>query len=247
MSKNKLNQVIAVEKGIKSKVVSALTELYHTAQIPVLFVGFRKHYEKKDEAGEDLPPENLRVSQTVDNILKQVENSLSELMTVTARKDYTNCVAKADVKIGETVLIAQTPVSYLLFLEKQFTDFRTFVSKLPILDEAESWVYDAESQLYKTDPVKTHRTKKIQKGNTLYEATKEHPAQTQLITEDVLEGYWNIIKMSGAWPKAKKIALIDKVDKLLNAIKEAREEANSQEEIPVPNDIAKVFDYLLVQ
>lgn len=247
MSKAKLNQIIAIEKGVKSKSHSAMSEVYKAAQKPAIFSGFNKSYEKKDEAGEDLPPEKLRVTQTVDSLLKQAENSLSELLAVTARKDYTNCVAKADVKIGDTVLVSQAPVSYLLFLEKQFTDFRTFVASLPVLDEAENWKYDAESQLYKTDSVKTHRTKKVQKGITLYEATKEHPAQTQLITEDVLAGYWNLVKMSGAWPKSKKSALLDKVDTLVNAIKEAREAANCQEEVPVPNDIAKVFDYLMVQ
>lgn len=244
---SKLNQIVAVEKGVKSKTYGYLTEVNKLVQKSALFNGFAKNYEKKDEASEDLPPEKLRVTNTVDALLKSIEGSLSELISITARKDYTNCVAKADVKIGETILIKDAPVSFLLFLEKTFTDLRTCVSNLPTLDDAESWTFDKEAMLYKTEPVKTHRTKKVNKPIVLYPATPEHPAQTQMATEDVIAGYWNLVKMSGAWPKSKKENLMAKIDTFLKAVKEAREEANMFEEVSVPNDIAKVFDYLMVQ
>jgi hypothetical protein len=57
----KLNQIIAIEKGIKSRVSSELTKLYKTVQKPDLFNGFSKIYQKKDEESEDLPPEQKRV------------------------------------------------------------------------------------------------------------------------------------------------------------------------------------------
>ena len=54
------------------------------------------------------------------------------------------------------------------------------------LDPGSDWSVDPGTGLYKTDNTLTQRTKKVQRPITLYEATKEHPAQTQLITEDVI-------------------------------------------------------------
>ena len=241
----KLNQIIAVEKGIKSRVYSDLTGLNKMVQKPDLFNGLVKKYEKKDDESEDLPGEKKRVQLTVKEVLRNMENSMSELMTVTARKDYTNCEAKADVVVNEKVLVPQAPVSYLLFLEKTLTDVRTFVGNLPVLDEAETWNFDKNSGLYNTEPTKTHRTKKVQKPIVLYAHSAEHPAQTQLITEDIIAGYWNQVKQSGATPKTQKQVMTEKVDALLRAVKEAREAANIHEEVKSPEVGVAIFDYIL--
>jgi hypothetical protein len=241
----KLNQIIAVEKGIKSRVYGYLTEVNKLVQKPDLFNGLVKVYEKKDEDGEDLPGEKKKVQLNVPDVLRDVKLSMTELIEVTARKDFTNCQAKADVVVDGNKLIEGAPVSFLLFLEKNFTDFRTLVGNFPVLDEAESWKFDAEASLYKTDVTKTHRTKKVQKPIVLYPHSPEHPAQTQLVTEDVLAGYWNQTKMSGAISRSDKAELLDRVDKLLQAIKEAREAANIQDEVVVPKIAAKIFAWLV--
>lgn len=240
----KLNQIIAVEKGIKSKSYSELTELNKLVQKPDLFNGLVKKYEKKDEDGEDLPSDKKRVQYTVSEVFHRVEHTLSELMTVTARKDYTNCEAKADVVINDKVLVPQAPVSFLLFLEKTLTDVRTFLGNVPVLDEADAWTYDVNSGLYNTEPIKTHRTKKVQKPIVLYPHSPEHPAQTQLVTEDVIAGYWNQVKQSGAIPRTRKMELVEKTDTLLKAVKEARESANIQEEVNAPEVGEAIFGYI---
>lgn len=51
----KLNQIIAIEKGVKARVYGELTGLNKAVQKPELFNGFAKAYQKKDEDGEDLP------------------------------------------------------------------------------------------------------------------------------------------------------------------------------------------------
>lgn len=60
----------------------------------------------------------------------------------------------------------------------------------------------------------------------LYPATTEHPAQTQLITEDEVVGTWQQIKMSGAFTVEAKKALLARIQKLADAVKTAREQAN---------------------
>lgn len=242
---SKLNQIIAIEKGIKSRVVAAVTDLYKSAQKPDLFNGFAKNYRKINEADEDLPAEGKRVQYLAGEVLNSAERNLTELMNVTARKDWTNCEAKSDIVIDGTVVMKDTPVTFLLFLEKQVTDIRTFVNAIPMLDAAEDWSHDAATGLHKTKTTSTHRTKKVQKALVLYPATDKHPAQTNMITEDVIAGYWDQVKQSGAMTRDDKQALADRVEKLLRAIKEARESANMQEEIKSPDVGAAVFGYLL--
>lgn len=233
----KLNQIIAVEKGVKSRVKSAVTELYKTAQKPELFNGFAKSYEKADVDGEDLPAENKKVTFNAEDMLQSVGGLMAEYLTVTARKDDLNCSARADVVVSGKVLLPKAPITFLLSLEKELTDIKTFITHLPILDESEDWAKDSNSSLFKTEPTKTHRTKKIVKPIVMYPATDHHPAQTQLVNEDILAGYWKSIKHSGALPKPRKLELLSRVETFLNAVKEAREEANSIEEAKANSEL----------
>jgi hypothetical protein len=240
----KLNQIIAVEKGVKSRVYGEITEMHKQSQKPDLFNGFIKTYRKKDEEGEDYPPERKKVQHSVDSMLSQAAKLLAELIDITATKDWGNCHAFADVVVDGQVLIKDAPVPFLLFLEKQITDLHTFIDKIPTLDEADDWSRDENSGLYKTSPIPTHRTKKVQKPIVLYEATKEHPAQTQMITEDITVGYWDTVKHSGALPVPRKQLLLDRIERLSSAVKYAREQANSAD--AQKQEIGKrLFDYLL--
>lgn len=240
----KLNQIIAIEKGVKSRAYSEVGELHKINQKPELFNGFEKKYQKKDEAGEELPPEKKKVQYDTTEILKRLQRLSGELFEVTARKDWTNSHAVADIKVGEETVLKGVPVTYLLFLEKQLTDLRTFFDHLPVLDEGEQWNKDPNSGLYKSAIVSTHRTKKVQKPIVLYDATDKHPAQTQLITEDIIAGHWNQEKHSGAFPAPDKTKLLENVDALLIAVKEAREAANGTEEVTSPDVGEAVFEYL---
>lgn len=240
----KLNQIIAVEKGVKSRVHSEISDVYKAVQKSDLFNGFAKQYQKASDDGEDLPAESRKVQLTAKSAINATANLLSDLFDVTAVKDWTNCTAKANVTVDGNTLLGNVPVSYLLFLEKQLTDVRTFVATLPTLDEAETWNYDNATGLHRTGEIKTHRQKKVQRPLVLYPATDKHPAQTQLITEDILAGYWVSTRQSGAIAKPEKDALLVKVEKLLRAVKEAREQANGVEVVEVPNVSEAVFSFL---
>lgn len=241
----KQNQIISIEKGVKSKALSDITALYKAVQKEDLFNGFSKNYQPVDENGQTFPPESKRVQYVAKEVLREVERITSDLFTIEARKDWTNTVAKADVKLPDgTVLIKDAPATFLLFLEKELININTFVSKLPVLDNADDWKLDENSGLYKTDVVKTHKTAKEERPIVLYDATEKHPAQTQLITKDVVVGYWNTIKQSGAVPKTEKDKLLSRVDTLIRAVKEAREAANSVDELKSPDVSQAIFEFL---
>ena len=97
------------------------------------------------------------------------------------------------------------------------------------LDPAEEWTWDAAATLWKTSPQETIKTKKVKKAIVLYPATPEHPAQTQLIDEDVVVGTWMQVKQSGAIKDDVRRALVRRCEVLQRAVKQARERANMAE------------------
>lgn len=239
----KLNQILAIEKGLKTRVYAQVSDLHKATQKPVLMNGFEKNYQRKEEDGENYPPESQKVQFDHKDVTKQIASSLAELFDITATKDFANCLTKADVVVDGAVLLKDAPAPYLLFLEKQLSDLQTFFQKMAELDSSSDWSLDVSTDLYKTESMQTQRTKKVQRPIVLYDATEHHPAQTQLITEDVVVGHWSTVKTSGAIPKPQKKAILARIDKLSNAVKFAREKANSTD-VELKHVGKDVLDYL---
>src|SRR3954451_3184704 len=101
----RLNQIIAVEKGIKSRSFQELTEAHHVLQKPALLTGIARTYRPKDEEGEQLPPESTRVQMKAEEIIRQTIDILTRLFDVTATKDWANGQAWADVVVDGDVLL----------------------------------------------------------------------------------------------------------------------------------------------
>lgn len=226
----KLNQIIAIEKGVKSRHESVLTELYKKLDKASLFYGLSKTWQKtNEELDEDRPPEKKRVQLRVEEALEAAAGVVEELLDVTARKDFGNCDARADVVVDGRAIVQDAPVTYLLFLEKELDKLGAFVSRLPVLTPDEDWQRDQALGLWRTEPTVTQSTKKVQRPLVLYPATEKHAAQTQIITEDVVAGQWNTVKHSGAITPDRKKTLVRRVQRLKEAVKMAREDANSKE------------------
>jgi len=240
----KLNQIIAVEKGIKASSQSELTKQYQLLQKSGLLVGLSRTYQPKDEEGEELPPESTRVQTKADEVLARVAEVLIRYFDVTATKEWANTRALADVVVDGKTILTQVPVTYLLFLEKRLVDLHTLIEHLPLLDAAEGWEFDPASDCYRTQPQKTLRTKKTPRNHVKAEATEHHPAQVEMYYEDVAVGTWTTVKFSGALPAARVNELRERVEKLQAAVQTAREQANEVE--VVDEHVGKaVFDYLL--
>lgn len=226
----KLNQIIAVSSGKKTSCTAAVTELYKLLQKPELFSGLERKYQPLDDEGEKLPSETKIVQKKVGDVLGEVQEHLIELMDIIAIQEYANCDAKADIRVGETVIAQQVPVSYILFLEKQLDNIKSIISKVPVLSSDVRWnKSQSDPSLYVTDTVTTTRTKKIPKAFVKAPATDKHPAQVEMFTEDVVVGNWNKVDISGAVAIKDRDAMLKRVDALRDAIKAAREEANSTE------------------
>lgn len=248
MRKLKLNQVIAIETGVKKKSYEALTEAHKALQKNELFNGFNKTFTPKDDdpnspLGERLPPENKKVQIKAKDLVESSVAGLTEFFDIAAARDWGNCEAKGDIVVDGTTILTAVPVSYLLFLEKQLNDLKTFVTKLPTLDPSETWSYDANQDLHAAPPAGTARTKKVVRPLVLYEATDKHPAQVKEVTEDLFSGTWTTLKYSSAFPVSKVNEMLRRVEKLQQAVKIAREQANSLE-VETKNVGKPLLDFL---
>ena len=242
-----LNQIVALEKGLKSRVDGVVNETYKSIQKHDLFAGVDKSYRalSLDDSAEQYPPEVKLVVMTSHKALSILQRSLSELHNVTYRREFTNQKATADVVVDGKTLLSAAPVTFLLYLEKKVVDWRTMVDKLPVLDPAKVWSRDGGQSVYRTAATVQQKTKKKQIPVKLCEATVEHPAQCQLVTEDIVVGHWDTVSLSGAIPESEKDALIERANKLIDAIKKAREKANELE-VPAIDDVGQdIFAYLL--
>lgn len=239
----RLNQIIAIEKGIKSKSLQELAEAQKALSKPALLSGISRTYRPKDEDGEQLPPEWKKVEVKAEEIVRQTTAVLTKLFDITATKDWTNCRARADVVVDGQTLLTQVPVSYLLFLEKELVDIQAFVKKLPVLDTSETWSFDAGADCWVTEPVQTLKTFKTPRNHVKAEATEHHPAQVEVYYEDVTIGYWRTVKFSGALPAQRVNELLARLEKLSQAVKFAREEANNTE-VEEQRVGDRVFQYL---
>jgi hypothetical protein len=228
-----LNQIIAITAGKKSQAQKTITEAYQNLQKTTLLEGISRTYKPRDDDGEQLPPEKKQVQMKVGDAIRYVVAALTDLFDIVATQDRANCQAKANVVVDNNTILKDVPVTTLLFLEKQLVDIHTFVEKFPTLDPGESWEYSPDVDHYASEPYQTTKTKKVLKNHIKAEATKEHPAQVDTYTEDVVVGYWTTIKFSGAMPARLKNEVLDRVRKLQEAVKCAREEANGMEVQPV--------------
>ena len=226
----KLNQINAIVSGRKSDTEKAVTELYKLIQKDTLFTGRERTYRPMDEVnGQKQPSESQRVQQRADDLIRQAVSKWIDLWNLIYTQDLGNQQAKADVVVEGKTLLAQVPVTFLLFLDKQVNDLETFLSKLPTPDPAEEWSHDANSGLLRSKSTESLRTSKEPTVIVKYEATKDHPAQTELFTKDVPVGTWTQILYSGCLTTDRKNALLDRVKNLKDAVKLAKEQANLQE------------------
>lgn len=240
----RLNQIIAVRKGVQADTHSQVTRLHHDVQKAPLLSGIARTYRPVNDADPVLPGESTRVQVHANRVLQDLAKVLTRRFDVTATVDWTNRVAVADVVVDGAPLITGAPVSFLLFLEKQLVDVHAFVSKLPTLDPAEEWRWSDDADAWAAGPATTARTQKVMRNHEVAPATERHPAQVQVWQEDVVVGFWETLKFSGALPAARVKELLDRVAVLAEAVKYAREKANMQE-IVDPKPAKAVFDFLL--
>jgi hypothetical protein len=242
----KLNQLIAILQSVKANAAKGKTEVYQLAQKSSLFQGLSRTYQSREEDGFVYPPESQKLTLKATELVEKFVQASTEFLDLAATQDYANTEAKASVVVDGQTILTDVPVSYLLFLEKQLQDVKTFVLSLPVLSIDKDWQRDPNRGCYVTIPKETVKTKKITDFVVAYEATEHHPAQIKEVTKDVVEGVWSLVEFSGALPQDRVNALTVRVEKLQKAVLQAREEANSRD-VQQRQVAGAVFGYLFAE
>ena len=227
MMNPKLNQIIAVVTGKKTRATKLLTEAHHDWGKENLLNGLSRSYKPLDQEGEHIPPEDKKVQVRVKDSLKRLLSEIAEFQDAVATQEWGNTIAKADVIVDGKDILIEVPVSVLLFLEKQLTDLHTFISNLPTLPSDKVWKWDDAQNCFATDVTEQLRMQKVPTTHVLFEPTQHQPGQAQIINIDKAVGTWSTRHFSGALPGLEQSDMLERVEKLQDAVKAARADANS--------------------
>jgi hypothetical protein len=227
-----LHEIVAVVRGRKADAQKFVTGGYHELQKPDLFDGMVRTYrpfEDEKSGGETQPTETKNVQRVLLKVVGDARARWTDLFDGVATMDAGNQLAKGDVEVDGAVLAAGVPVTTLLFLQQQLTHVKTFLEALPVPDPAERWVYDPALDVLVSAEAVTNRTQKLQQALVVVPGTDKHAGQGQVITKDVAVGQYTTVKHTTRVPADCKAEALARVDKLLDAVKTARERANAIE------------------
>lgn len=234
-----LNQVIAILKGVKSRVMARSNEIHHQLQSTDALSGQARTYVPKVDGDMVYPAENKKVQVLAHDHLKELAGLTTELFDTEACLDYANCTARANVVVDGAILVENAPATFLIFLEKQLTDLHTTLAKCGVPDPAKEWVYDSGARIFRAARSETVKTKKVERPLVLAPAipgtngSPGLPAQVKTTIEDINEGVWTTIAHSGAVSTADKKVYLDRIQHVIDAVKVAREQANMADAQPV--------------
>lgn len=225
---SKLHELLAVEGSLENQANKVRTDLINTFDK-------KKHLfeEKKtvfSPSGENLvetTEQQLDIQSTVRKEIDWIIPHLSKALDASYQVAETNTQARADVVLeDDTILLKNVPATALLELEKRMAELHALVSSIPTLDPAKGFQLDSNRGIYQAREVVKTRTKKVNTVLVLYPATDKHPAQTQLVNEDVPVGKIREQEWSGLVTPLEKSELLNKVELLQRAVRKARSRAN---------------------
>jgi hypothetical protein len=241
----KLHELLAVEGDLKSTASKILNESIDTFnKRKHLFTGQVKTYSPSDEGGEKFEPEIKKVEYTVEERLDYTMRHLGKFIDANYQKELSNKEATGDIIVGGKPIAEKIPATMLLSLEKYLTILFNVYKQIPTLDPGKDWkLDDKEKDIFKAKDKPQYRTQKKTTPVVLYQATKEHPAQVKEVTEDIRVGVWDIELQSACLSPRKKSEYLEKIEKLIGAIKKARARANEQN-VPIETLAEKLFAYI---
>lgn len=251
----RISQILAVVGGVKTDVNAQMTALEHAVMSAELTTGISKTYQPRAEARPGQPAPLQRPAQkkavqvTCSAVLDQVRKLLTRQLDVTRTLDEAKMSARGDVKVGGVTLLEQVPTDHLIFLEGKLAELHSFALNLPVLDPAENWTdTDTDEGQSRTQGTETTSEDTVLFNHELVKAQViegmlVHP-QVEVRQRQEVVGFWTTVKFSGAISPRRKRQLLDRLIELREAVKYAREEANTAE-VEDRHEGKVIFDWWL--
>lgn len=229
----KLHELLAVENSLENQANKVRNELATTFEKKRhLFEEKKIVFTPSGENGQTVVESQLDLQSTVAKELKWIQGHLAKALDASYQVAETNTTARADVVLEDgAILLKEVPATALLELEKRLNEIAALVNAIPTLDPAKGFNPDASRGvgIFQARTVNKTRTRKEKKVFVKYEATKEHPAQTELLDQDVVVGTVQEQEWSGLITPAQKAEYLARVETVARAVKQARSRANDAE------------------
>lgn len=225
MQKQKLYELIAVEGELKTWAMASIAKLKELFNNPQVFEGQQRTYTALYEDGQQLPNEDKITQEDVQSLLSELNIKYFAWVDTAIRKEQSNTNTQAEVKsLGINLCVPA-----LLNLESKLLEIRALYKLIPTNDPKINWEWDKQLDCFKSKPVKSIRLSKMVEPLVKYEATKEHPAQVELVSLDKPVGEWETVRHSTMIQSARKQEILERINVLIAEVKQARQRANSIE------------------
>lgn len=236
----KLHGILAVKKDLQTQANTALADLTKTFNDKSQrFTGLLHTYTPFESDSPEKPIETkiekeLTVQSTVIAELAWIKPFLAKSLDAHYHVATGNREASADIFMEDgSLLLGHVPASTLLELEDYLQQtLKRLLLAIPTLDPVLGFVPDDSAALkgvYKSRVVEKTRTKMKKRVLQLTKATDKHPETVQLYDEQVPEGTIREQQWSAAFTPAQKSAVLERLEAVLRAVKQARSRANEVE------------------
>ena len=191
-------------------------------------------FNEEDKHLEDANAQHQEMVTTVGAKLKFVQKAVTQWYDAFLQKEATNQTAVADLVVDGEVIAKDLPAPFFLGMEKELKKLRKLYEAIPTLQPGVKWEQDptlaaqdnSKGVFRNANPVKKLKTKNDILHKVLVPPTPEHPAQIEKWTEQTPIGEFTEEVYSGMITPADKAALLNRLSKMISAVKRARMRAN---------------------
>lgn len=226
----KLHELLAAEGTAKTQADKCRADLLTTFEKKRHLFGEKVvTFQPNTEGALPVTEEQSDLQSTIKTELRWIGDIWTKALDAAYQIAESNMGARADVLLDDgTLLIKDVPATALLELEKRAGEIHGLVTAIPTLDPAKGFKPDSDrgEGIYRAREEVRTRTKKTVRPIVKYEATKEHPAQVDLIQEDVPTGSIRAQEWSGLITPGEKADMLSRAEELRRALKTARSRAN---------------------
>lgn len=231
----KLHEILAVEperERTAKKIIDEATKTF--SDKPNMFIGAHKTWQMFEDAAQHQAPadEHQALATTVPDKLDWVQKNVSRYFDTNLQKECANQKAKADLIVNGVTIATDLPATFLLGMETKLNRLRPVYEAIPVLPPSMDWE-DApelgEHVRKAVHPEEKFKSAKTFQHKVLYDATPEHPAQIERWEETVNVGKSVRETWSGMLTTHEKAMLLSRLETLQQAVKSARQRANSVE------------------
>ena len=241
MAKNaKLHQLLAVESDLEGKYKRVCEESKKVFNKPAMFMGHHRTLVSfLEDDSIDYPDENQAMATTVKDRVNYTGKSIGAYLDALYQKEATNQNAKADLIVDGVTIGTDLPATFLLALESRLKYIRSVYETIPTLPAGIEWNESkdkGEGTWDMVHPEEKLKTKMTFKSQILVDAKfppegrsgNSQPAQIEKWDEQVPVGKFVRNVWCSMITSHEKAEVLGRIDKLLQTVKQQRQQANSE-------------------